>query len=43
MFDLTRQEQKLVAFLIAALLIGAAVKYYRMTRAQAVPVVEQVK
>jgi hypothetical protein len=32
MFNLTKDEQKVVAFLIGALLLGTAVKHWRATR-----------
>ncbi len=41
MFSLTKQERYLVAFVIVALLVGAAVRYYRQTHPKAEVAVEQ--
>ena len=34
MFSLTKQERNLVAFVIAALLVGSVVRYYRAAHAK---------
>ncbi len=34
MFSLTKQERRLVGFVIAALLVGSAVRYYRAAQAK---------
>ena len=41
MFSLTKRERQLVAYIIAALLLGSAVRYYRQTYARPVALVEQ--
>jgi hypothetical protein len=40
MFNLTSKERWLVAFVIAALLVGSAVRYYRAIHQKPEPLVE---